>query len=105
MEGNTILLALAVTKGIGYERGNREGGMNLDFTDIRRAFFQALAKRNVYVELPKVGYERGMCRRLKKAMYGMRDAAQNWEWEYPDFVISQHLAKILRQNQRESQAV
>ena len=47
LEGKKLLLAMAVTEGIGYERGNKEGGIKLDFIDIRRAFFQTLAKRNV----------------------------------------------------------
>ena len=49
LEGKKILLALAVTEGVGYERGYKEDGMKIDFIDIRRAFFQAMAKRRVYV--------------------------------------------------------
>ena len=88
LEGKKLLLAMAVTEGIGYERGNKEGGMKLDFIDIRRAFFQALAKRNVYVKLPEEDYEPGMCGKLNKAMYGTRDAAQNWEYAYAEFMES-----------------
>ena len=31
---------------------------------------------------------KGMCRRLNKALYGTRDAAQNWEHEYIEFLES-----------------
>jgi hypothetical protein len=40
----------------------------------------------VFVKLPEEDHEEGMCGRLVKAMYGTRDAAQNWEYEYVDFM-------------------
>ncbi len=40
----------------------------------------------MYVELPKEDQQEGMCCRLKKAMYGTRDAAQNWELEYTEIM-------------------
>ena len=54
-------------------------GMKLDFIDIRRACFHSNACRQVFVQLPQEDYEEGMCGELVKAMYGTRDAAQNWE--------------------------
>ena len=54
----------------------------MDFIDIRRAYFHSEARRKVVVKLPDEDYEEGMCGRLIKAMYGTRDAAQNWEYEY-----------------------
>ena len=56
--------------------------MKLEFIDIRRAFFHALARRKVFVQLPEEDAEEGMCGRLNKSMYGTRDAAQNWEEHY-----------------------
>ena len=58
----------------------------MDFSDIRRAFFHALALRSVYIRLPEEDSEEGMCGRLNKAMYGTRDAAQNWEAAYAEFM-------------------
>ena len=58
------------------------------FIDVRRAYFHARARRLVYVDLPKEDQEEGMCGRLDKSMYGTRDAAQNWEVEYSDFMES-----------------
>ena len=49
--------------------------------DISRAFFHALAKRRVYVQLPEEDRgdgEEELCGRLNYSMYGTRDAAQNW---------------------------
>ena len=62
--------------------------MKIDFIDISRAFFQAKANRNVYVELPAEDRSRGMCGRLLKSMHGTRDAAQNWGMAYTDFMVS-----------------
>ena len=40
------------------------------------------------MELPEEDKQPGMCGRLNKAMYGTRDAAQNWEEEYAEFMMS-----------------
>ena len=82
LEAKKILMSLAVTEGVGYRKGGKDKGMKLDFIDVRRAYFHAKARREVYVKLPAEDSEEGMCGRLNKAMYGTRDAAQNWEYEY-----------------------
>ena len=53
--------------------------------DVRRAYFHAHVKRDVYVALPLEDYQRGdevMCGKLQMSMYGTRDAARNWEETY-----------------------
>ena len=80
------MLSMAVTEGIGYKGDNRKGGNKLEFIDVRRAYFHAKARRMVYVRLPEEDHEEGKCGRLVKAMYGTRDAAQNWECEYVEFM-------------------
>ena len=60
--------------------------MKLDFIDVRRAYFHAAARRKVYVKLPPEDHMEGYCGRLNKAMYGTRDAAQNWEYAYVSFM-------------------
>ena len=86
LEAIKVLLSLAVTEGVGFHPGNRKGGMKLDFIDVRRAYFHATARRELYVRLPEEDGEPGMCGLLHKAMYGTRDAAQNWEYAYVDFM-------------------
>ena len=66
LEAKNMLLALAVMYGIGCEIRRVKEGMKMDFIDIRRAFFHALALRSVYVQLPLEDYEEGFCGRLKK---------------------------------------
>ena len=61
--------------------------MKIDFIDIRKAFFQADAIREVYVELPEGARKIGMCGKLKKSLYGTRDAAQNWMDTYCKFMV------------------
>jgi hypothetical protein len=51
LEAQKMLLSWAVTEGVGYHRGNKMKGMKLDFIDVRRAYFHAAARREVYVEL------------------------------------------------------
>ena len=62
--------------------------MKLEFIDVKRAYFQAPSRRDVYVKLPEEEAEEGMCAKLLKSMYGTRDAAQNWEEEYVRFMES-----------------
>ena len=71
--------------------------LKLSFIDIRRAHFTAKATRELYVELPEEDQEAGepMCGRLLKSMYGTQDAAQNWENEYGDFMVSNGFEKGL----------
>ena len=82
LEALKVLLSLAMTEGIGYERGREEDGVKLEFIDIKRAYLQAEVKREIYVELPDENPEEGKCARLKKAMYGTRDAVQSWQVTY-----------------------
>ena len=86
LEAKKALFSLAVTEGIGFERGMRKSGMKIEFIDIRRAYFHSEARRPLYVQLPGEDYEEGKCGRLNKAVYGTRDAAQNWEVEYNKFL-------------------
>ena len=83
-----MLMSLAVTEGLGYKQNKRRVGMNIDFIDVRRAYFHARARREVYVQLPEEDYSEGQCGRLLKAMCGTRDAAQNWEFEYREWLES-----------------
>jgi len=87
LEAKKALFSAAVTEGLGYINGDKTSGKKIDFIDISRAFFQADAIREVFVELPAEDYEPGMCARLKKSMYGTRDAAQNWGHAYSGFLV------------------
>jgi hypothetical protein len=78
--------SFAVTEGIGW-KGDKRSGKKIDFIDVRRAYFFAKAKREVYVDLIGEDSEPGMCGRLAKIMYGTRDAAQNWKEEYTSFPV------------------
>jgi len=86
LEAKNMLMSMAVTEGIGYRGNDKKGGNKLEFIDVRRAYFHAKARRLVYVKLPEEDNEEGKCGRLIKAMYGTRDAAQSWEFEYVEFM-------------------
>lgn len=58
--------------------------------DIRRAYFNAPARRPVYVEIPPEDWVEGderRCARLRSSLYGTRDAARNWEEELRKFIV------------------
>ena len=63
------------------------------FIDVSKAYFHAPAQRPVYVALPDEALsdserEGHICGRLNYSLYGTRDAAQNWEVAYTDFLVS-----------------
>ena len=71
-----MLMSMAMTEGLGYQRGKERMGMCLDFIGVKRAYFYVESKMMVHVELPPEDHEDGMCGRLLKSMYGTRDAAK-----------------------------
>ena len=58
----------------------KETGMKLAFIDVKRAYFYAEAKKDIFVRLPEGDNTPGMCGKLRKSMYGTRDAASNCEY-------------------------
>ena len=52
--------------------------------DVKKAYFYAAATRDVYVDLPPERAQLGMCTKLKKSLYGTRDAALNWSQAYSE---------------------
>ena len=82
VEVKQLLLSVAVTEGYRYDRNGKQAALKLDVIDVKRAFFHAPCRREVYVELPPEDSEPGMCGILSMAMYGIRDVPQNWEFEY-----------------------
>ena len=73
---------------------SQEGGekMRLATIDIKRAYFYAPVKREVFVEIPDEDKEPGdedKVGMLALSLYGTRDAAQNWAAEY-----SGHLKRL-----------
>ena len=50
--------------------------------DVRKAYLHAEVGRDIYVQLPRELSKPGYCARLKKCLYGTRDAASRWEALY-----------------------
>ena len=76
VECKKILMSLAVTEGIGWNKNSRKQ-KKIDIIDVRRAYFHAKARREIYVDLPPEDHSPGMCGRLLKAMYGTRDRTRS----------------------------
>ena len=59
--------------------------------DIKRAYFNALARRPIFIEIHQTGLElgdEGCLGQLQLSLYGTRDAAQNWAHEHTTFLPS-----------------
>ena len=81
LESKRMLLSEFATRRVA------ESGMplQLSFVDIRKAYFNGIPKRNIFVRLPKeLGLGAGTVAKLDRCMYGTRDAAGIWETCYSD---------------------
>ena len=65
LEAQKLLFSMAVTEGVGFTRGGREHGLKLAFIDVKRAYFYAKAKKDIFIKLPPEDAEPGMCGKLE----------------------------------------
>ena len=89
LEAMKMLFSTATAEGIGDFKGSEYNCMKIEFIDIRRAYYQAHARRDFFVQLPPEDSAPGMCSKLNKALQGTRDAAQCWEYEYNKFMVDE----------------
>ena len=80
-----MILSYAATLDEGDER------KQVLIADVKRAYFYALAKRNLYIELPKEDEhgDSSMLGKLRLNLYGTRDGAINWQEH-----LSAHLVRL-----------
>ena len=81
---------LETTKLILSTAASSNKGEIIMINDVSRAFFHARATRDVYVQIPSEDTqqgEEGLCGKLNFSMYGIRDAAQNWQAEYSQRLV------------------
>ena len=65
-EAIKLLFSLAVAEGRGW-KGTTEKGKKIEVNDVRRAYFYAKARRQVFVELPEEDSQPGMWGDLTRA--------------------------------------
>ena len=87
LEAKEILFSLAVSSA-DKRYASRGSVRKLMFIDVWRAYFHALAKSDVYIQLTSEDQDPGMCGHLMKSLYGKRDAAQHLEAEYTNFLVT-----------------
>ena len=54
--------------------------------DVRKAHWNAAARRTIYIKLPEEDHEEGMCGLCLKSLYGFLDAASCWNDEVSDML-------------------
>ena len=60
-------------------RSSSQGGRKILVIDARKAHLRATTGREIFVELPPEIRRAGFCGRLKRCLYGTRDAPARWE--------------------------
>ncbi|CAE7358585.1 unnamed protein product [Symbiodinium sp. CCMP2592] len=79
LEAVKLLLSLMVTLKVAKKS---RSPLKLRLIDISRAHFYGKAQRDVFVTLPEGDRTPGMVGKLRKSMYGTRDAAAIWQADY-----------------------
>ena len=74
LEALRMLLSFAAT---GRKEGG--GGRKVLVIDARKAHLHAVPGREIYVALPPERQQEGMCAKLRRCLYGTRDAPACWE--------------------------
>jgi hypothetical protein len=79
LEAKRMLFSRAATR-------CKDGSMRkLMFIDVKKAHLNSRCKEEVYVDLPaECGCPEGMCGKLNFWMYGLRQAASEWENHYAE---------------------
>ena len=81
-------LRLILSRCASYQYAAKEGdNYVVMYSDVKRAYFHAPAKRAVYIEIPVGDFEPGDESRvgmLNLSLYGTRDAAMNWAAKYTE---------------------
>ena len=74
-------IRMVISHAASIKEGSSHHTRSLMTADVSRAYFNAPARRPIYVEIPAEDHEPGdehRCGELLASMYGTRDAARNW---------------------------
>ena len=65
------------------ERTRGDQHLKIHMLDVRKAYFNAIPNRSIYIKLPaEMGYGKAVYGRLRRCIYGTRDAGALWESIY-----------------------
>ena len=82
LEMMKLLLSLASM----WRKTSRGGTLVIMVVDVRKAHWNAAARRTIYIKLPEEDHEEGMCGLCLKSLYGFLDAASCWNDEVSDML-------------------
>ena len=69
------MLKLMLSLASDWRMSFRAGSLTIMVVDVKRAHWNAEARRTIHIQLPDEDYEEGMCGLALKALYGFLDAA------------------------------
>ena len=87
LEAKKLLFSLAVAEGIGFQHGCKGNGHPIGFIDVRRAYFLAQGGSFMLTSHQRIGNQ--ACADVVVKLGRTRDAAQNREHAYVDFLLEQ----------------
>ena len=89
LEALRAIISYAATHNKGHDGGRRRL-KHIMINDVRRAYFYAKAKRDLYIELPPEDTRgsKDQLGKLRLSLYGTRDAASNWQETLASHLVS-----------------
>ena len=88
IELTKLLLSLAAM----WRKTRRGGVLAVMVIDVRKAHWNAKARRTIYIKLPEEDDEEGMCGLCLKSFYQFLDAASCWSDEVGDILVTNGFA-------------
>jgi len=94
LESKKLLFQQAVTQNA-LNRRSGEDGIKVMLIDVKKAHLNGFVGEDewAYIELPSGVARKGQCGRLRRWLYGMRQAASAWERDYSDKLAAIGFAK------------
>ena len=84
LDAKRALISTMVT-----ERTRNGLPLKLSLVDVRKAYFNGTPTRDIFVRIPQeMGLSRKTVAKLKKCLYGTRDAGHIWEAVYGDALVA-----------------
>ena len=84
LEGKRLLFAKYVS-----ERTTNGKPLRINFVDIRKAYFNGIPERAIYMKLPpEMGLGPNVVARQVRCVYGTRDAGRIWEDTYTQVLVN-----------------
>ncbi len=85
LEAKKVIMTMCAARWRKWTRGEVDSLWKIMFIDVKKAHTYATCDDDgAYIQLPPEDFEEGKCGKLKRWLYGMRNAASAWEKDFTE---------------------